>query len=91
MGSKSGNILNEAKYHRVRKYRLNTTSFSMNGIKAKAQTRAEQDGDLVMKNINLKKLGQPHDDVLLTTDRRFKHYKASEDRNILKDGLPFRK
>ena len=29
--------------------------------------------------------------MLLTTDRRFKHYKANEDRIILKDGLLFRK
>ena len=27
----------------------------------------------------------------MTTDRRFKHYKANEDRIILKDGLLFRK
>ena len=32
-----------------------------------------------------------HDDVLLTTDRQFKHYKPNEDRTILKDGLLFRK
>ena len=47
--------------------------------------------DLVLKNLKLKILGQPHDDVLLTTDRRFKHYKANEDRIILKDGLLLRK
>ena len=29
--------------------------------------------------------------MLLTTERRFKHYKANEDRIILKDGLLFRK
>ena len=29
--------------------------------------------------------------MLLSTDRRFKHYKANEDRIILKDGLLFRK
>ena len=29
--------------------------------------------------------------MLSTTDRRFKHYKANEDRIILKDGLLFRK
>ena len=44
-----------------------------------------------MKNLKLKILGQPHDDLLLATDRRFKHYKANEDRIILKDGLAFRK
>ena len=69
----------------------NTTSYSINGIKASARKRVHQDADLVLKNIKLKILGQPHDDVLLTTDRRFKHYKANEDRIILKDGLLLRK
>ena len=44
-----------------------------------------------MKKLKLKILGQPHDDVLLATDRRFKHCKANEDRIIFKDGLLFRK
>ena len=69
----------------------NTTSYSINGIKASARIRVEQDADLVFKNLKLKILGQPHDDVLLATDRRYKHYKANEDRIILKDGLLFRK
>ena len=51
----------------------NTTSYSINGIKASARIRVEQDADLVLKNIKLKILGQPSDDVLLATDRRFKH------------------
>ena len=69
----------------------NTTSYSINGNKASARIRVEQDADLVLKNLKLKMLGQPHDDVLLATDRRYKHYKANEDRIILKDGLLFRK
>ena len=69
----------------------NTTSYSIIGIKASARIRVEQDADLVLKNLKLKILGQPHDDVLLATDRRYKHYKANEDRIILKDGLLFRK
>ena len=44
-----------------------------------------------MKNPKLKIFGQPHDDVLLATDRRYKHYIANEDRIILKDGFLFRK
>ena len=87
MGSKPGNILNEAKYQRIYKDRRK----HINGIKASARIRVEQDSDLVLKNLKLKILGQPHDDVLLATDRRFKHYKANEDRIILKDGLLFRK
>ena len=69
----------------------NTTTYSLHGIKANARIRVEQDADLVLKNLKLKILGQPHDDVLLTTHRRFKHYKANEGRIILKDGLLFRK
>ena len=48
----------------------NTQSYSINGIKANARIRVEQDADLVLKNLKLKLLGQPHDDLLLTTDRR---------------------
>ena len=69
----------------------NTTSYFMNGIKAMAQKRVEQDADLVLKNIKCKKLGPPHDELLLTTDRRFNYYKAIEDRISCKDGLFSRK
>ena len=69
----------------------NVTSYSINRIKASAQIRVEQDADLVLKNLKLKILGQPHDNVLLATDRRLKHYKTNEDRIILKDWLLFRK
>ena len=69
----------------------NTTSYSLHGIKASERIRVEQDADLVLKNRKLKILGQPYDDVLMTTDRRFKHYKANEDSIMLKDGLLFRK
>ena len=48
----------------------NTTSHSLHGIKENAQIRVEQDADLVLKNLELKILGQLHDDVLLTLDRR---------------------
>ena len=47
---------------------VNTTSYSITGIKANARIRVEQDADLVIKNLKLKILGQPHDDELLTTD-----------------------
>ena len=69
----------------------NTTAYSLHGIKANAKIRVEQDADLVLKNLKLKLLSQPYDDVLLTADRRFKHYKANEARIILKDGLLLRK
>ena len=68
-----------------------TTLYSINRIKASARIQEEQDADLVLMKLKLKILGQPHDDVLFTMDRRFKHYKANEDRIILKDGLLFQK
>ena len=63
----------------------------MNGIKANARIRVEQDVDFVLKNMKLKILGQPYDEVLIMTDSRYNNYKANEDRIILKDGLLFRK
>ena len=49
----------------------NTTSYCMNGIKANARIRVEQDVDLVLKNMKLKILGQPYDEVLMITDSRY--------------------
>ena len=69
----------------------NTTSYSMNGIKANARIRVEHDVDLVLKDMKLKILGQAYDEVLMITDSRYKNYKANEDRIILKYGLLFRK
>ena len=63
----------------------------MNSIKATARIRVEQDVDLVLKNLKLKILGQPFDEVLIMTDSRNKHYKTNENRIILKDGLLYRK
>ena len=59
----------------------------MNDAKANPRIRVEQDAYLFLKNLKFKKVGQPHDYGLLTTDRRFKHYRANADRIILKDGL----
>ena len=69
----------------------NTTSYSMNGIEANARILAEQDVDLVLKNMRVKFLGQPYDEVLMIADSRYKIYKANDDRIIPKDGLLFRK
>ena len=69
----------------------NTTSYSMNGIKANSRIRVEWDVDFVLKNMKLKILGQPYDEVLMMTDSRYKNYKAKEDRIIPKDSLLFRK
>ena len=68
-----------------------TTSHSINGIKANAQIRVEQVVDLVLKEMKLKILGPlTNDEVSVTTDSRYKHYKANKDGIILKDGLLFR-
>ena len=56
----------------------NNTSFFMKGIKAYARIRVEHDVDLVLKNMKLKNLSQPYDEVLMLTDSRYKHYKAIE-------------
>ena len=66
-------------------------SYSINGLKANSRRGVEPDVHLVLKNLKLKILGQPHDEVLLTTDKRFKHSEAHEDLIILKGGLVFRK
>ena len=68
----------------------NTMSYSINGIKANAGIRVEQDVDLVLMNMKLKILGQPYDEVLIMTDSVYKNYKANEEGIILKDGLLFR-
>ena len=44
-----------------------------------------------LKNLKLKISGQPHDELLITTEPQLKHYKAKEDRIFLKDELFFRK
>ena len=62
----------------------NTTSYSIHEIKANAWIQVEPEVDLVLTNLKLKIIGQPHDEVLLTTGKRFKQYKANEDRIILK-------
>ena len=62
----------------------------MTGIKVNARIRLEQDVDLVLMSRKLRTFCKPHDEVLLTTDRRFKHYKANGVRIFLKDGLLFR-
>ena len=41
----------------------NTTAYSLHGIKVNARIRVEQGADLVLKNLKLKIIGQPHDDV----------------------------
>ena len=70
---------------------VTVTPYSMKGIKSNARIRVEQDADLSVKSLKIRILGQPHDEVIVTTDKRFKHYKAIENRIILKDGLLFRK
>ena len=69
----------------------NTTSYSVNGIEPNARIPLEVDVALVLKSLNFKIREQSYDEVLLTIDRRRKHYKANEDRIFLKVGLLFGK
>ena len=69
----------------------NTTSYSMNRIKANARKRVKPDVDLILTNMKLKSLGHPRDEVLIATDSRYKHNKTNENRIILKNGLLFSK
>ena len=70
----------------ITKIDQNTTSYSMNGIRANARIRVQQIADVVLKILKLKILGQTHDEVLLTTNRRYNHYTSKEDRKV---DLPF--
>ena len=63
----------------------------MNGIIVKAQIWVEEDVDSVLKNLKLKTFGQPHDEVLLKMQRKYKRYKANEDRITIKERLLFLK
>ena len=68
----------------------NATSYAMNRIEANTRIRVQQDVDLVLRNLKLKILSQPCNEVLLTTDKRQNHYKTNEDSITLKEGLLFR-
>ena len=74
MVSMPGTILNEAKYQKIYKDRRKH-HVVFHGIKANERIRVELVADLAVNNLRLKILGQPHDDVLLSTDRGYKHYK----------------
>ena len=56
----------------------------MNGFKANARIRAEQDVDLAVKNMKLKILGQPYDEGLIMTDSRYKITKQMKTVSFLK-------
>ena len=64
-----------------------TTSYSMNGIKANARIQVEQDVNLVLKNMKLKILGQPHDEVLMITDSRHKNFSGRTQISQTKRGI----
>ena len=55
----------------------NTTSYSMNGIKANARIWVQQDVDLVLKKLKLNFLGQRNQKVPITTDPRYKQMKTA--------------
>ena len=59
----------------------------MNGLKAYARIREEQHVGLVLKDLKVKNLDQPHEELLITTNPRYNHYNANEDRFHFEDGL----
>ena len=69
----------------------NSTLYSIQRIKTSVRIRVEQDIDTVVKSLKLKILGQPQDEVLLTSYSRFEHYEANGDRIVLRNVLLFRK
>ena len=66
------------------KFGANSTSYYMNEYKANALIRKKQDVNVVLRNLIFKTTGQSQVEALLATNRRKKHYKANEDRIILK-------
>ena len=74
MGSKQGTTSWKTSVAEFKKIGGNPTSYSLNGNKANARIGVEQDVDLVLRNMKL--LGQPQDELLITKDSRYKHYKA---------------
>ena len=67
MGSKWGTIINEAKYQGIHNARGRYCVYSVKWIKANARIRVEKVVDLILKSLGLKILGQPRDELLLTT------------------------
>ena len=61
---------------KIKKIDGNTMSYSIDGVKAIAQLRVEQDINLTLNNLKVRTLSQLFDEVLMTTDWRYKHYKA---------------
>ena len=71
MGSNGGTTLLENKCERIyngrRKHHVVFHEWNQ-GKWSNTKIRVEEDADLVLKNIKLKFLGQPHDEELFRTD-----------------------
>ena len=61
----------------------------MSGVKANAQIRVVPILDLTPKSTRLKLMGQPYDELLMSSNSRHKLYKAKNDRITLKGGPSF--
>ena len=61
----------------------------MKAIKANARILVQQDVDLALKCLEQQILRQPSDEVLLTSSRQNKHYKANKVRMFLQNGQLF--
>ena len=89
-GSTRGTILNEAKFWRIYKdwRKRYVVLHTWNQGKCTNTSRTGSRHNLGRPKTQI--LGQPYDEVLLTTDKRIKNYKENEYRIIRKDGLLFR-
>ena len=83
-GSTCGIILNEAKYKILYKHQRKHFVVLHERNQGKCTDTSGTNFRSILKNRNIKRLGQPLDKVLLTTDRQFKHYTADENRIFLK-------
>ena len=91
MGNQPGTILNEAKYQRIHKERRKHYGVFPSWNKSECENTSRAKCRSSIEEPETQNTWQPYDDVLLTTDRRFTHYKANEDRIFLKDGILLRK
>ena len=91
MGSRRTTILLKNKYERIHKDRRKHYVVFHEWKQSKCTITSRARCRSCAENMKLKILGQPHDEVLMMTDSRYKNYKANEDRIFLKDGLFFRK
>ena len=91
MGSKWGNTPLENKCERISKDRRKHYVVFHKWNQGKCKNTSGAGCRSLLENMKLKLLGQSQNEVLITTNLRYKHCKANEHRINLEDGLLFRK